>query len=178
MDRAGRLLRAMMLGVTGLLLLFSNELLALVAPRNYAGGMQILLILLIANFANSFSQVSDTALLYHRRPRASVAVLIFGALLSVCLSLLLVPRYHALGAAVAIAVTFTAMTLLSHWLAWRVTGQSYLLPMLGGLLAATGLAAVAAWLPALGWPAWLSAGVKLLLFFTLAGAVGWRHLRS
>lgn len=178
MDRAGRLLRAMMLGVTGLLLLFSNELLALVAPGNYADGMQILWILLIANFANSFSQVSDTALLYHRRPRASVAVLIFGALLSLCLSALLVPRYHALGAAVAIAVTFTAMTLLSHWLAWRVTGQSYLLPMLGGLLTAAGLAAAASWLPDLGWPAWLTAGVKLLLFLALAGAVGWRHLRS
>lgn len=178
LDRAGRLLRAMMLAVTGLLLLFSSELLTLIAPRSYGDGLPILLILLVANFAYSFAQVSDTALLYHRRPRASVAVSIFGAVLSVCLSLLLVPRYHALGAALAIAATFTAMSLLSHWLAWRVTGQSHLLPMLGGLATAAGLAAVAMWLPSLGWPAWLAAGVKLGLFACLAGAAGWRHLRK
>lgn len=178
LDRAGRLLRAMMLGVTGLLLLFSGELLALVAPRSYADGLQILLILLVANFANSFSQVSDTALLYHRRPQASVAVSIFGALLSVCLSLLLVPRYHAMGAAMAIAGTFTAMTLLSHWLAWRVTGQSYLAPMLGGLLAAAGIAVLSAWLPSLGWPNMLTVSFKLALFATAAGAVGWHYVRK
>ena len=178
LDRAGRLLRWMMLAITSLLLLFSSELLALVAPRSYGDDILVLLILLVANFASSFSQVSDTALLYHRRPRASVLVSVFGALLSVCLSLLLVPRYHATGAALAIAGTFVAMTLLSHWLAWRVTGQSYMAPLLGGLVAATGIALLAAWLPTLGWTAALTAGVKLVLFATLAGAVGWQHLRK
>ena len=177
LDRAGRLLWAMMLAVTGLLLLFSAELLNLIAPRGYEGGLPILLILLIANFANSFAQVSDTALLYHRRPRVSVAVSIFGAILSVCLSLLIVPRYHALGAALAIAATFTAMTLLSHWLAWRVTGQSYFLPMIGGLAGAMGLAAVAAWLPNLGWPVTLTISLKLVLFAALSGAIRWRLFR-
>ena len=177
LDRAGRLLRWMMLGVTSLLLLFSSELMALVAPKNYGNDIHILLILLVANFAYSFSQVSDTALLYHRRPRASVSVSIFGALLSTGLSLLLVPRYHAAGAAAAIAGTSVAMTLLSHWLAWRVTGHSYMAPLLGGLIAATGIAVLAAWLPTLGWPAALTAGFKLSLFATLAAAVAWRHFR-
>lgn len=178
LERAGRLLRWMMLGITGALLLFSTELLALVAPRSYGDDIHILLILLVANFAASFSQVSDTALLYHRRPRASVAVSVFGAVLSVGLSLLLVPRYHATGAALSIALTFLAMTLLSHWLAWRVTGQSYLAPMLGGLLAAAGIAALAAWLPSLGWSALATTGLKLALFATVAGAAGWHHVRK
>lgn len=177
LDRAGRLLRAMMLAITGLLLLFSDELLTLTAPSSYSNGLPILLILLLANFANSFAQMSDTALMYYRRPRASVYVAIFGALLSVCTSLLLVPRYHSMGAAVAIAATFTAMTLLSHWLAWRVTGQSHLLPMIGGLAVAVGLAAVAAWLPGLGWPAMLTISLKLVLFASLSGAIGWRLFR-
>ena len=139
--------------------------------------MPILLILLVANFANSFSQISDTTLLYHRRPRSSLAVSLFGALLSISLSLLLVPRYHALGAAIAIVCTFTAMTLLSHWLAWRLTAQSYLSPLLGGLATAAGLAAAALWLPMLGWPTWLAMGAKLSLFASLAYVIGRRYFR-
>ena len=178
LDRAGRLLRWMMLGVTSLLLLFSSELMALVAPKNYGNDIHILLILLIANFTYSLSQVSDTALLYHRRPRESVSVSIFGALLSTGLSLLLVPRYHAAGAAAAIAVTAVAMTLLSYGLAWRVTGHSYMATLLGSLAAATAIAVLAAWLPTLGWPAALTAVFKLSLFTALAGAFAWRHFRQ
>ncbi len=177
LDRTGSLLRVMMLGVTGLLLLFSTEILALVAPPSYGKGLPLLLVLLVANFANSFTQVSDTALLYHRRPRTSVAISIFGALLSLCLSLLLVPHYHAMGAASAIAGTFAATAFLSHWLAWRLTGQSYLGPMLVGLSLAAALAAVAAWLAILDWPAWLSILMKLGLLACLAATVGWRHFR-
>lgn len=177
LQKAGRLLRALMLALTGVLLLFAAELLAIVAPKSYAAGLPILLVMLVANYAYSFSQVSDTALLYHRRPRSSVAVSIAGAVLSVCLSLMLVPRYHALGAALAVAVTFTAMTLLSHWLAWRVTGRSNLLPIGMGLAVATGLAVVAAVLPSLGWPAWLSIGIKLVLALLTVAAAGWRHIR-
>ena len=177
LDRAGRLLRALMLVLTTLLLLFSGELLAVVAPPAYRDDIQILLILLVANFASSFAQVSDTALLYHRRPRASMAVTVFGAVLAVGLSLLLVPRYHATGAAVSVGLTFLAMTLLSHWLAWRVTGRSALLPLLAGLSTAGGIALLAAWLPTLGWPAALTIGFKLVLFASLSGAIGWRLFR-
>ncbi len=177
LDRAGRLLRVLMLALTGLLLLFSGELLALVAPAAYRDDIHILLILLVANFAGSFAQVSDTALLYHRRPRASLAVTVFGALLAVGLSVALVPRYHATGAAVSIGITFLSMTLLSHWLAWRVTGRSTVMPLLGGLAAACGIALLAAWLPTLGWSATLTAGFKLALFASLCGVLGWRLFR-
>lgn len=171
--RAGALLRWLMFGVTALLLLSASDLLRLMAPRSYGDGLPILLILLVANFAYSFSQVSDTALLYHRRPRTSVLVSIFGALLSTGLSLWLVPTYQLLGAAWALAGTFIAMTLLSHWLARRVTGQSYLVPMLAALAAAGLLAAFAAWLPHQGLSplgtvavkAAVAAGLIALLYF-------------
>ena len=144
--RSGALLRGLMFGVTSVLVLVASDLFRLMAPKSYGSGFEILLILLVANFAYSFSLVSDTALLYHRRPKTSVMVSIAGALLSAALSLWLVPAYQLIGAALAIAGTFLAMSLLSHWLAWRITGQSYLAPMLLALAGAGLLAAFAAWL--------------------------------
>lgn len=168
--RSGALLRGLMLGVTGALLLGASDLFRLMAPKSYSGGLEILLILLIANFAYSFSLVSDTSLLYHRRPKTSVAVLFVGALLSAALSLWLVPTYHLIGAALSIAITFVVMALLSHWLAWRITGQSYLAPMLLGLAAASMLAAFAAWLPLQGLSLLGAGAVRLCMGATLLGA--------
>ena len=159
--RSGALLRGLMLGVTCVLVLGASDLFRLMAPKSYASGFEILLILLVANFAYSFSQVSDTALLYHRRPKTSVLVSIGGAVLSAGLSLWLVPAYLLTGAALAIAGTFAAMTLFSHWLAWRVTGQSYLAPMLWSLAVAAALALFAAWLAHQGLSTLASAGAKV-----------------
>ena len=161
--RAGSLLRLLMFGITCGLILFSAELFALVAPRSYGGGLHILLILLLANFAYSFSQVSDMALMYHRRPMTSVAVSIGGALLSAGLSLWLVPSYHLIGAALAIAGTFTTIALLSHWLAWRITGQSYLVPMLWALAGAIAVVIFTAWLQRQGLSLLLASGLKLVV---------------
>ena len=159
--RSGALLRGLMLGVTCVLVLSASDLFRLMAPKSYASGFEILLILLVANFAYSFSQVSDTALLYHRRPKTSVLVSIGGAVLAAGLSLWLVPAYQLTGAALAIAGTFTAMTLFSHWLAWRITGQSYLAPMLWSLAVAAALALFAAWLAHQGLSTLASAGAKV-----------------
>ena len=167
--RSGALLRGLMLGVTGVLLLGASDLFRLMAPKSYSSGFEILLILLVANFAYSYSLVSDTALLYHRRPKSSVAVLFVGALLSVALNLWLVPTYHLIGAALSIAVTFVVMALLSHWLAWRITGQSYLMPMLLGLAAACTLAAFVAWLPQQGLSLLGSSVVRLCIGGALLG---------
>ena len=169
--RSGALLRWLMLGITGALLLGASDLFRLMAPKSYGGGFEILLILLVANFAYSFSLVSDTALLYHRRPKSSVVVSIAGALLSATLSLWLVPTYHLIGAAVSIALTFVVMALLSHWLAWRITGRSYLMPMLLGLAAACTLAAFAAWLPQQGLSLLGAGVVRLCIGGALLGAI-------
>lgn len=156
--RAGALLRRLMLGITAVLVLGAPELFALVAPEGYASGTKVLLILLVANFGHSFSQVSDTALLYHRRAKTSVAVSITGAVLSATLSLWLVPTYDLLGAAIAIACAFIAMTVLSHELARRQTGHSYLVPMLGAITTVGLIAGLTAWLAQQSWPApWIIA---------------------
>ena len=178
LQRSGALLRRLMLGITAVLVLGAPELFALVAPKGYGSGITILLILLVANFAYSFSQVSDTALLYHRRPKTSVAVSMAGAVLSAALSLWLVPTYHLLGAAVAIACTFMAMTLLSHELARRLTGQSYLAPMLFALTTVSLLACLAAWLAQQGWPAPWAIGLKVVVGATLLATGSVIHKRK
>ena len=169
--KSGAVLRWMMLGVTGLLLLGASDLFRLMAPKSYGGGLEILLILLVGNFAYSFCLVSDTSLQYHRRPKSSVLVAIAGALLSAALSLWLVPTYHLMGAALSIAVTFVVMALFSHWLAWRITGQSYLVPMLLGLAVACTLAAFAAWLPRQGMSLMGASVVRLCIGGALLGAI-------
>ena len=168
--RSGSLLRGLMLGITVMLLLGASDLFRLMAPKSYSSGLEILLILLVANFAYSFTLVSDTALLYHRRPKTSVAVLFVGAMLSATLSLWLVPAYHLIGAAVSVAITFVAMALLSHWLAWRITGQSYLAAMLLGLAAVGLLAAFVAWLPQQGLSLLGAGAVRLCMGAALLGA--------
>lgn len=178
LQRSGAVLRLLMFGIVSTLVLGAAELLTLVAPKSYSSGVDVLLILLVANFAYSFSQVSDTALLLHRRPKTSVAVSIAGAALSAVLSLWLVPKYHLMGAAVAIACTFLAMSLLSHVLAWRVTGQSYLAPMLAALATVSVLACGAAWLARQTWSAPLTWGLKALVGTALLAAALFIHNRK
>jgi O-antigen/teichoic acid export membrane protein len=176
--RSGALLRTLMLGLTCVLVLCASDLFRLMAPRSYGNGLSILLILLLANFAYSFSQVSDTALLYHRRPKTSVLVSIGGAVLSTSLSLWLVPAYQLTGAALAIAVTFTAMSLCSHWLAWRVTGRSYLVPMLWALTGATMLTLFAAWLPDMELSLLAASGLKLAVGAAALATIYHFHTRQ
>lgn len=146
MVRTGKLLELLMFCITCTILLFSSEIFSLIAPKNYSSGYEILLILLVASFAYSFTLISDTALLYHRRPKTSVAVSIVGAVLSASLAVWLIPLYQLHGAALAIFGAFLSMTLLSHWMAYRVTGQSYLTSMLLALTAISVIALLAAWL--------------------------------
>ena len=98
---------------------------------------------MVANFTSAFTLISDTALLYHHRPKTSVAVSILGALTSTILGLWLIPQYHLTGAALSIAGAFFVRMLISHWMAYRVTGYSALVPTLAAI-AALGTVASAA----------------------------------
>lgn len=169
MLRQGRMLIALMSAVAAAVMLFASDLLRLFAPPSYAAGFGPLQWLLFGSFAYSFTMVFNTALLYHRRPRTSVAVSIFGALASTLLCLVLIPRYQLLGAASASACAFVAMSVLSHWLAARLTGHRYTAPMLAALVGAGAVSALAAWLHTGPLSPWASSAVKLLVLMLLAG---------
>ncbi len=143
--RLGKLLMLMMFCFTSMAVLFSSDIYSFMAPKNYGEGYEILLILLLGSFAYSFTLISDTALLYHRKPKSSVLVTIIGAALSVLLALWLVPQYELYGAALAISCSFFVATLVSHWFAYRVTGFSYLVPMMIALGGVGVMAAFVGW---------------------------------
>lgn len=145
LQRSGRILVILVLGTTVALILCAEQLLALVAPKSYGDGYHILLLLLVANFSNTFTMMSDTALLYHRRPKTSVSVSIFSAAVSGGLGLWLIPRYHLHGAALSVLGAFAARMLVSHWMAYRVTGQAAfgtIFAALGGIAAIASFAAL------------------------------------
>jgi O-antigen/teichoic acid export membrane protein len=177
MVRTGNIFRLLMFCITAAITLFASEIFALMAPKSYGFGYEILLILLIANFAYSFSLVSNTALLYHRRPKTSVVVSIFGAVLSASLGSWLIPTYQLYGAALAILGSFIMMTVLSHWMAYRITGHSYFAPMLLALAGICVLSFFATWLQRQDLSMPMSVGVKLALCALIFPLVYFHHIR-
>lgn len=178
MQRSGKVLMLLMFCVTSAVLLLASDIFRIVAPKSYGGGYEIMLILLVSSFAYSFTLIFNTALLYHRRPRTSVAVSIFGAVLSAALGLWLIPLYGLYGAALATAGAFFAMTLLSHWIARRLTGHSYLAPMLLALAASCGLAVFVAWLQRQGFAIGTTAGLKLAVGVLIFSTIYLRYARK
>lgn len=158
--RLGNLLMLLMFCFTSTVVLFASDIFSLMAPKSYGAGYKIMLILLVGCFAYSFTLISDTALLYHRHPKRSVLVTIVGAAISALLGIWLIPLYHLYGAALAISGSFFAATLLSHWMALRVTGHSYLVHILLALAAIFLLALFAAWLQRQGLPIIISVSLK------------------
>lgn len=178
MERSGKILMLLMFCVTSTVVLFASDIFSLVAPKSYASGYEILLILLVASFAYSFTLISDTALLYHRRPKMSVAVSIVGAILSASLGVWLIPLYQLHGAALAIAGAFFAMTLLSHWVAHRVTGHSYFATMLLAVAAICVLASFSAWLRRQGFPTPTSVSLKIGISTLIFATIYLLHIRK
>jgi len=124
LERAGQLLLILMLAVASSLMLFSDELVALVAPPRYANGLPLLMVFAVGNFTLAFTLVSETALLYHHRINTSVGISIASAMASAGLALWLVPEYHLAGGALAVSGGFAIRMLLSQWTAWKLTGVS------------------------------------------------------
>ncbi len=150
--RATHILMLLMIAVCGGLMLFAHEIFAIVAPRSYEGGLSLLLILLVANFTNTFTLMSDTVLLYHRRPKTSMAVSILSAAVATLLGLWLIPLYHIVGAASAICVAFVARMLVSQFLARRLTGQSHFALIAASLATLSLIGAGVTWLSAQNLP--------------------------
>lgn len=160
--RAARVMLALMLAVTATLVLFSRELFSLVAPPAYAGGEHIFVLLVVANFTNAFTLVSDTAMLYHRRPTTSVAVSVLSACAATALALWLIPLLHLEGAALSVLGGLAFRMAVSHWLAWRIAGIASVPTMVVSMAAVCVLAAAVGWLERQQLAAASEAGAKLL----------------
>jgi len=163
MRRAAGMLIPLMFWVTSSIILFSDDVFAIVAPPSYEHGYDILLLLLVGSYAYSFMVISDTALLYHRRPRTSVAVTMFGAACAAGLGLWLIPIFQLYGAAAAAAGSFLAMAIASYCMAYRHTRHAYWPTMVAALTAMCLIAMLAAWLHRQGLPRVTGILIKVVL---------------
>lgn len=176
--RLGKLLMLLMFCFTSVAVLFAPDIFSLMAPKSYGSGYQILLFLLVGNFAYSFTLISDTALLYHRLPKRSVAVTIIGAVLSALLGIWLIPMYQLYGATLAIVGAFFVASLVSHWMAYQVTGLSYFAPMMLALASICMLATFTAWLQNQGLPLMTLVSLKLVVSSLILSTIYLLYIRK
>jgi O-antigen/teichoic acid export membrane protein len=160
--RSANVLLVLVMAVSTVLIMFSAEIFAVIAPRGFTGGSEIMSIMLIANFINSFNLITNSALLYFHHPKTATAVSIAGAVAASLLGAWLIPRYHLPGAAISSLLAVVAMSLLGRALSRRVSGFSGFLPM----FVSTGLMIVVA----LG--AWALTSIGLTMPITLALKTG------
>jgi len=111
--------------VTSGLVLAGPMILRVLAPA-YAAQSSLLSILAIGAFAQAVSLLSDTAIIYHRRPRTSLLVSLSGAVSAAVLSFLLVPVFNAEGAAISTAMSFLLMMLFGQSIVRRLMGHTQL----------------------------------------------------
>lgn len=155
LNRAARAQQLSLFGIASVLIIFAAEIVHVIGSTRYRTDSLTVAILVTGSCLYSFSLVSNTSLLYHRRPRTSLLTSLAGALMSASFGLLLIPRYHIEGAALATAIASMGTSLLSDRLASRLSGFSFLRPMLATALAGALLAVLVQWIEfsSLGW--WL-----------------------
>jgi O-antigen/teichoic acid export membrane protein len=165
--RSSHLYILLLFAVSALVVMFAREIILVVGSRSYLNGYTALLILLVGSYFYSLGFASNLALLYHRRPQALTVNSIGGAVISAGLGLLLVPRYHLIGGAIATSCAYLIMTGASFGLAYRLNRQSYFKPLILLGAAVCLLAVLSAFLNRLDW----GIGLLIALKFILLGAV-------
>lgn len=176
--KAGRMLMMLMALVSVGVMIFAHELVAIIAPQHYAGGVPALILLVVGYFTNAFTLMSDTALLYHRRPKTSVSISIASAIVAAGLSFWLIPDFKIMGAALAVSFGFVVRMLLSQWMVVRITGQSRVGAALGSFAAVGALGWIALNIQALPWPPFSLLAFKTLLLALVVLVLYFIHQRK
>jgi O-antigen/teichoic acid export membrane protein len=148
----------------------AEGVLGLFGPEFAAGGL-VLALLLVAELAAANSSVSEMGLIY-ARPRSNLLIAGAGLALQGVLSLWLVPRFGAEGAAAALLIALTAAAVARQILLGRVLGASVAFwrwSLLGAGALAFGFGAAARHLPE--FPQMLVTIPGVLLLF---GGLIWR----
>ena len=153
------------LPIAAMLVALSDDIVGLVLPQGYHSGATLLFPLIaltvLANNITSF--VYGGVIHAHKKPSLLVVVNMVGSIGTIALSLLLIPPFAAIGAAMALAggslmslatCVLTSRRLMRVPLPWRDIATSVLIAAASGLTAALASAAMA----------------DMAVFFRLAGA--------
>lgn len=140
--------------------LFLDNLMTIIAPKSYGAAYDIVLLLTIANLIGAFSLISDTTLMYFKRPQISLLIVVAGGIASTLIGLALVPLWGATGAAIALIIAFSLKTLASQLVANRYVATSTICLMIGACVAVVLLVVAIRWFHGLALPFWISVSVK------------------
>ncbi|MBK8574363.1 MAG: oligosaccharide flippase family protein [Elusimicrobia bacterium] len=93
-------------------LLFSPEIIRLLAPPTYRPAVDVIMIVLCAMSTNIFGMFVGVQFAYMKRPLYIFFVTIVGTLVNVGMNILLVPRYGLMGASVAMLGSYVTINAL------------------------------------------------------------------
>lgn len=114
LDQFATIMIGAMLGFVGVFIVYSTEIVMLIAPEHYQTDLIIMRMMIFANAIYSVSIVSSTGLLFCRRPYISAAISVFSGLFSTALYFLVVPTYGTIGAALSMVCSFLVLSTLSY----------------------------------------------------------------
>jgi O-antigen/teichoic acid export membrane protein len=131
-----------MAGLAGAIAVLAPDLVALVAPPDWASAADVTRIVAIASLANALSLLFAAALYVARRTRAVPLVTLGAAALNVVVNVVLIPRLGMLGAAWATLLAYGVLaggTLLAARLRTTVRFELLAVTLVGSLAAAAAL---------------------------------------
>jgi O-antigen/teichoic acid export membrane protein len=156
--------------------LFLDDLMTIIAPESYGAAYDIVLLLTVANLISAFSLISDTTLMYFKKPQISLLVMTAGGIASTLVGLALVPLWQAMGAATALIVAFSLKTLGSQFIANRYVATNTIGLMVTAVAGVVVFIVLVRWFHGLALPFWMSVTVKVAILAALSLAGGGRLL--
>lgn len=90
-------------------ILFGEEIVRIMAPPSYYEAIDVMLILLCGISIQTFGKIVGSQLAYIKKAYLSFPITVVGLIVNVGINLALIPRWHAVGAAIATLMTIMMM---------------------------------------------------------------------
>jgi len=100
-------------------ILFGEEIVRIMAPPSYYEAIDVMLILLCGISIQTFGKIVGSQLAYIKKAYFSFPITVVGLIVNVGINLALIPRWHAVGAAIATLITIMMMNGISVLIAQR-----------------------------------------------------------
>jgi len=115
----------LVLYLTIMIIVFSREILLLLARPAFYKTRYVMCLIAIASFFYIITSLSSSALLYEKRAGTVQITIWVIAVINLLSSLLLVPKLHAIGSALAMLISFFMYALIIHFEAQRAIKVNY-----------------------------------------------------
>lgn len=122
-ERTGKLYFLMMACLVSLIVLFSSEILAIAAPKNYDKGYVVFILLVLSNFVYSLNFISNSVLLYYKFSLKSVLITVLGGIFVLAFNVFLIPKYELYGASISMVIVSFFVLFAGFYLTKNLIGM-------------------------------------------------------